>query len=173
MRSASRLSASATSTRSIVTSRTVRGSCWFSRDCSSVAVKVSLSVPNMLQTRPAADKSPTSATTIQAILRFDMINLQMRAVPVNGSQGRGEPPDLGQDRVALVIRGARLGIIGRHQDRRAVGWPDHCDAVGCTIGPPAGFIADPPALRDSGAQPCAAGLVANEPGDDLLARGDR
>src|SRR5262245_35033789 len=77
MRSASRLSASATSTRSIVTSRTVRGSCWFSRDCSSAAVKVSRSEPNMLQSRPAADKSPTSATTIQAILRFDMANLQI------------------------------------------------------------------------------------------------
>src|SRR5262249_11967884 len=62
---------------SIVTSRTVRGSCWFSRDCSSAAVKVSLSEPNMLQTRPAADKIPTSATTIQAILRFDMTNLRM------------------------------------------------------------------------------------------------
>jgi hypothetical protein len=46
--------------------------------------------------------SPTSATTIQAILRLDMTNLQMGEPSwTNGSERRGEPAETGQNRVAI------------------------------------------------------------------------
>ena len=50
-----------------------------------------------------------------------------------GSDRRGEPSDLGQNRVALVVRRTRLGVIGRHENRRAGGRPDDRDVVGGAV----------------------------------------
>ena len=75
-------------------------------------------------------------------------------------------------RVALRGRHrGRLGEIGRHQDRRAAGRPEHADIVVAAVRPDPGLVADAPAGGEAGAQARVAGLVGGEPRGELCARG--
>src|SRR4051794_14570380 len=70
---------------------------------------------------------------------------------VDRSHSTGDDPsDLGDDAVPVVVRGARLGIIRRRNDRRAIRRPDDRNVVGVAVHAAAGLVAYAPRRGQAG-----------------------